>query len=172
MPSPHSTITADPAVRSIIDGALVSGMSPHRIAEEYGDKLGVSRSAVYRYSRSRRSPLTPDWLAADMTVTEAAGDLADVFRDLRKRYDAAGPSTDATRLSNAMNNIGSTLKHRFDADSPEDVDVRAVNAEAVALFATLCRDVPGLIDTARGYDLSDGMIADLNILAARIADEH
>jgi hypothetical protein len=160
-------------VRSIVDGALVSGMSPHQIAEQYGDRLGVSRSAVYRYARSRRGPLAPQWITETTTVTEAASDLDDVRRDLKRRYDAAGPNTDAARVARELTNLTAVLKSRFDVDADGDVEGRATNDEAVALFITVLHDTAGLLDSVRGsYDVSPALAAELDSLAVRFADEN
>jgi hypothetical protein len=169
-----NSITTHPA-RELIDRALIAGESPNAIAERFADSLNppVSRSAVYRYSRSRRSPLAPQWLTPDMTVTEAAGDLADVRASLLRLFERAterGADAAAARLAREIATVTSTLKRDFDLDADDDIATAATNAEAVALFATLLVNVPGLIAEARTFDISDDLRADLDAIEQRAAD--
>jgi hypothetical protein len=164
-----NSITTHPQ-RGLVDAALVTGQTPNSIAEQYADTLQppVSRSAIYRYARSKRSPLTPQWISDDLTVTEAASDLGAVLRDLRRRYDAALSNTDARGLSREIANVASVLKQRFDAETDDDLDALRHADEIARLLSTVCRDVPGALTFARSRRMSPELAADLEGLAEAI----
>jgi hypothetical protein len=161
------SICSNAAARDLINSALVAGESPSQIFATYGESLAVSRSSVYRHAAHSRSPLTPDWLDGDTTVTEAASDLGSVRRDLKRRFDAAGPDTSAARLSREIVAVTTALKLRFDVE--HDDESSADYAEQIArLFRTVLRDVPGALDFARRQRVSPELAADLGGLAEAI----
>lgn len=173
MPSPHSSIATDPEVRAVIDALLFQGVSPHQIAEQVGARLGVSRSAVYRYSRSWNSNLTPRWSSPDTRTDEVTGDLAAVRRDLRRRFDAAGSNLDAARLAREIVAVSTTLAREFNVD-PDDEPEPSMDEAAVDSLLTASRRRPGFAREfaqaarAEGHDLFAGR---LDALAADLESD-
>jgi hypothetical protein len=168
-----STVAQHPA-RGLIDAALASGESPNAIAEQYADSLKppVSRSAIYRYARGRRSPLTPAWVDGSTTVQEAARDLGTVRRDLLHLFadaTARGADASAARLAREIAQVSAVLKRDYDVDT--DAEQQADYVDQVnELCFRLLTEYPGALDFARTHPrTSDEMREDLDALAARFA---
>lgn len=176
-----SSIASNPAVRSIVDRALLAGESPNAIATRLGETLALSKSSLYRYARGKHSPLRPEWLAPDTKTAEVVDDLEQVRRDLSARYERAGTNLDAARLSRELRELSADLRKQWGVPEEADEFDRAVYLERaftvlgaalqrltgseVGSLADAIRNLPSVPDDHQqvAADLAD----DLDTLAAR-----